>query len=202
MPITLSNVGNLTSSGVHTAVLTLPANISGPTSPFVDNGWSCGATVGVTVTCTKTMTLAPLSDDTFRIPVIPLPAAPATVTFSVAISNSGDSNITNNTATSTNSVGTSSLVNAPGGVTGPRFWSKADGGKNCSATGCTITTWFNSGVVAVNAVTGLGTVTYDPVTQINYNPTLYFNNASLNINNNLALPTRANSIFVVSRIGA
>lgn len=87
-------------------------------------------------------------------------------------------------------------------MTGAGFWSKADGGKNCTTTGCTITTWFNSGTVAINAVTGLGTVTYDPATQINYNPTLYFNNASLNINNNLALPTRANSIFVVSRIGA
>jgi hypothetical protein len=124
MPITVSNVGNLTSSGVHTAVLTLPANISGPTSAFVDNGWSCGATVGVTVTCTKTMTLAPLADDTFRIPVVPLPAAPATVTFSVAISNPGDSNVANNTATSTNSVNTASLVNAPGGVAGATFWVK------------------------------------------------------------------------------
>lgn len=81
---------------------------------------------------------------------------------------------------------------------------KADGGKNCSTTGCTITTWSNSGTLgaAANAVTGLGTVTYDPTTQINFNPTLYFNNASLNTNNRLGLPNRANSIFVVSRIGA
>ena len=134
--------------------------------------------------------------------MIPLPGAPASVTFTLAISNPGDSNTANNTAFATNSVVAPAPTIAPGGVTGAGFWSKADGGKNCSATGCTITTWFNSGVVAVNAVTGLGTVTYDPATQINYNPTLYFNNASLNINNNLALPTRANSIFVVSRIGA
>ena len=60
------------------------------------------------------MNLAPLADDTFRIPVVPLPAAPGTVTFSVAISNPGDSNTANNTATSTNSVGTSSIVNASG----------------------------------------------------------------------------------------
>lgn len=157
MPITLTNAGNLTSSGVHTAILTLPANISGPTSPFVDNGWSCGTTVGVTVTCTKTMTLASLANDTFRIPVVPLPAAPATVTFSVAISNPGDSNTANNTATSTNSVGTATLVNAPGGVTGMTFWVRADGGKNCSVTGCAITSWANSGSLgaAANAVTGL-----------------------------------------------
>jgi hypothetical protein len=202
MPITITNAGNLTSSGVHTAVLTLPANISGPSSPFVDNGWSCGATIGVTVTCTKTMTLAPLTDDTFRIPVVPLPAAPATVTFSVAISNPGDSNTTNNTATSTNSVGTATLVNAPGGVAGMTFWVKADGGKNCSITGCTITSWTNSGSLgaAANAVTGLGTVTYDPVNMINFNPTVYFNNASLNTNSNLSITTAAASVFTTTRI--
>jgi hypothetical protein len=46
------------------------------------------------------------------------------VTFSVAISNPGDSNVANNTATSTNSVNTASLVNAPGGVAGATFWVK------------------------------------------------------------------------------
>lgn len=51
-------------------------------------------------------------------------------------------------------------------------------------------------------MTGLGVVTYTPNVQINFNPTVYFNNASLNTNNNLGLPTRANSIFVVSRVGA
>ena len=203
MPIIVSNVGNLSSSGVHTAVLTIPANITGPAIAFTDNGWSCGAQVGTTVTCTKTTTIAPLADETFYIPVIPQAGAGGTnVTFNLSISNPGDSNTGNNTAFATNAVVAAAPVIAPGGVTGAGFWSKADGGKNCTTTGCTITTWFNSGTVAVNAVTGLGTVTYDPVTQINFNPTLYFNNASLNINNNLALPTRANSIFVVSRIGA
>lgn len=115
IPITLTNVGNLTSSGVHTAVLTLPANISGPASPFVDNGWSCGATVGVTVTCTKTMNIAWLGNDTFRIPVIPLPAAGGTnVTFNVAISNPGDSNTANNTAFATNAVVSATIAYSPG----------------------------------------------------------------------------------------
>jgi hypothetical protein len=115
IPITLTNAGNLTSSGVHTAVLTLPGNISGPTSAFVDNGWSCGATVGSTVTCTKTTNIASLASDTFRIPVIPLPAAGGTsVTFNVSISNPGDSNNGNNTAFATNSVVSATITYLPG----------------------------------------------------------------------------------------
>jgi hypothetical protein len=37
---------------------------------------------------------------------------------------------------------------------------------------------------------------------MNFNPTLYFNNASLNVANNLGVTTAAVSIFTVSRIGA
>ncbi len=84
------------------------------------------------------------------------------------------------------------------------FWVKANGGKNCSTAGCTITNWTNSGTLgaAANAVTGLGTVTYDPTTLINYNPTLYFNNASLNTNSNLSITAAASSIFTMTKIGA
>lgn len=156
MPITLSNVGNLSSSGVHTAVLTIPANITGPASAFTDNGWSCGAQVGTTVTCTKTTSIAPLADETFRIPVIPQPAAGGTsVTFNLAISNASDGDVTNNTAFATNAVVAAAPVLAPGGVVSPRFWAKADGGKNCTTTGCTITNWSNNGSVgaAADAVT-------------------------------------------------
>jgi hypothetical protein len=203
IPITLTNAGNLTSSGVHTAVLTLPANISGPTIAFVDNGWSCGATVGSTVTCTKTTTIASLASDTFRIPVIPLPAAGGTsVTFNVSISNPGDSNNGNNTAFATNSVVSATITYLPGWVAGANLWTRADGNKNCNTNGCTITTWNNSGAIAINAVTGLGTVTYSTGVTMNFNPTLYFNNASLNVANNLGVTTAAVSIFTVSRIGA
>lgn len=84
------------------------------------------------------------------------------------------------------------------------FWAKANGPKNCSIAGCTITTWSNSGTlgVAANAVTGLGTVTYDPTNSINYNPTLYFNNASLNTNSNLSVTTATTSIFTMTKLGA
>jgi hypothetical protein len=202
LPITLTNAGNLTSSGVHTAILTLPANITGPAAPFSDNGWSCGVQVGSTVTCTKTTTIASLATDTLRIPVIP--SSGTTANFSVTISNPGDSNTTNNSANVSNSVVTATLAFAPGGVTGMTFWTKANGPKNCITAGCTITTWYNSGTLgtAANAVTGLGTVTYDLTNTINYNPTLYFNNAALNTNSNLSITTAAASIFTMTQLRA
>jgi hypothetical protein len=49
-------------------------------------------------------------------------------------------------------------------------------------------------------VTGLGTVIYDPVNTINFNPTVYFNNASLNTNSNLSITTVAASVFTTTRI--
>jgi hypothetical protein len=203
LPITLTNAGNLTSSGVHTVVLTLPVTISWPVSSFTNNGWSCGAQIAATVTCTKTTTIASLASDTVRIPVIPLSAAGGTsVTFNVSISNPGDSNTSNNTAFAIIAVVTSTLTYAPGGVTGMTYWTKANGPKNCSTAGCTITTWSNSGTLgtAANAVIGLGTVTYDPTNSINYNPTLYFNNAYLNTNSNLSITTAATSIFTMTRL--
>ena len=72
IPITVTNAGNLTSSGIHTIVLTVPANITGPVSPFTDNGWSCGAQIGTGVTCTKTTSIIPpTGNDIVRIPVTP-----------------------------------------------------------------------------------------------------------------------------------
>ena len=43
---------------------------------------------------------------------------------------------------------------------------------------------------------------YDPANSLNYNPTLYFNNASLNTNNNLGITASSASIFAVTKIGA
>ncbi len=44
-------------------------------------------------------------------------------------------------------------------------------------------------------------MTYDPNNSINYNPTLYFNNASLNTNSNLSIITAAASIFTMTKLG-
>ena len=45
-------------------------------------------------------------------------------------------------------------------------------------------------------------MTYDPINSINYNPTLLFNNTSLNTNSNLSITTAAASVFTATRIGA
>ena len=125
------------------------------------------------------------------------------MTYNLALSNPGDSNTTNNTAFASNAVVAATLTFAPGGMTGATLWLKANGNKNCSTNGCTITTWNNSGsIIAANAVTGLGTVTYDNTNLINYNPSMYFNNASLNTNSNLSVTTAAASVFTATRIGA
>jgi hypothetical protein len=130
-----------------------------------------------------------------------LAASGTNVTFNVAISNPGDSNVTNNTAFSTNPV-IGASTGDPGGITGENLWLQANSGTNCTTTGCAITTWTNLGGLgtAANAVTGLGTATYDPANRINGNATIYMNGASLNTNNNLGVTTQAVSIFSVTKI--
>jgi hypothetical protein len=205
IPIVITNAGNLTSSWVNTVFLTIPTNINGPAAPFTDNGWSCGAQVGTWVTCTKTTNITtPLGTDTVRIPVIPtLAASGSSVTFTGTISNPWDSNITNNSAFATNAVVWGALATSPGWVWGATLWLRANTGTNCTTGGCTITTWSNSGTLgtAANALTSLGVVTYDLTNKLNYNPTLYFNNASLATNSTLNVTTAVVSVFSVTSIG-
>jgi hypothetical protein len=202
IPVTVTNGWSISSSGVHTLVLTLPANVNGPGSSFTDNGWSCGAQIGVTVTCSKTTTIASFADDTLRIPVIPtVSASGTTVTFTGVISNSWDSIPTNNSAFASNFV-LGALATSPGGVTSPGLWLRANNGTSCSTSGCTITNWANYGSLwaAASGTTASGTVIYSSGSLINGNPTVYFNNGSMNLGNTLAITT-SYSIFVVSKIG-
>ena len=202
-PITVTNVGNLASSWTHTVILTVPTNIVGPSTSFSDNWWLCGAQVGTGVTCAKTTNIStPMGNDTLRIPVTPTTAASGTnVTFTVAIVNGSDSNNSNNTAFSTHPV-VWWVATSPGWVPWATLWLKANSGTNCSTTWCTISTWSNSGTLgaSANAITWVWTVTYDPINRINSNPTLYFNNASLNTNSVLNINTAAVSIFTVTKI--
>lgn len=78
------------------------------------------------VTCTKTTNIAFLANDTFSIPVIPLPAAGNTsVTFNVMITNVSDSNTANNSAFATNAI-VAATPFAPGGVRNMTFWTQAN----------------------------------------------------------------------------
>ncbi|MBP9779159.1 hypothetical protein KBD33_00880 [Candidatus Gracilibacteria bacterium] len=203
IPVTITNAGSISSSGNHVATLIIPTNITGPASAFSDNGWSCSAQIGTTVTCNKTTTIASLATDTLRIPVVPLLAASGSmVTFTGTISNSGDTVPANNSAFATNAVVSATVTSNPGGVTGAGLWLRADNGTNCSTSGCTITTWTNRGLIGTgaDAITGSGVVIYSSGSLINGNPTIYFNNASLNTLSNLAI-TSTFSIFTVSKLG-
>ncbi|NVP17546.1 cellulose binding domain-containing protein [Candidatus Gracilibacteria bacterium] len=99
--INIINAGTINATGNTTVNFTIPNNFTGPTSTFTTNGWNCGAVVGTTVTCTKTINISSLGGvDTLQIPLKPLSAAGGTtVNFSTSLSNSGDSNTTNNSAT-------------------------------------------------------------------------------------------------------
>jgi hypothetical protein len=74
LPITITNAGQATSTGVTTIALTLPTGINGPSNAFTDNGWSCGVAVASVVTCTKSTAIVALGTDTVNIPVTPTPA--------------------------------------------------------------------------------------------------------------------------------
>jgi hypothetical protein len=202
IPVTVTNAGIVSSSGLHVTQFIIPTNISGPTSAFSDNGWSCGAQVWTTVTCNKTTTIASLATDTLRIPVVPLLAASwSMVTFTGTISNSWDTVPTNNSAFATNAVVSATVTSNPGWVTGAGLWLRADNGTNCSTSGCTITTWTNRWLIGTgaDAITGSGVVIYSSWSLINGNPTIYFNNASLNTSSNLAV-TNSFSIFTITKL--
>ena len=134
LPILITNAGNEASTGTTTNVFTIPANFTGATSPFTDNGWSCDAAIGMSVTCTKSGSIAPSGTDGFNIPLKPLPAAGGgSANFTTSITNTGDSNTGNNSATITLQVNVATQTQS--------LWLKADAGTNCTTTGCAISAW-------------------------------------------------------------
>jgi hypothetical protein len=144
LPIVITNVGNAASTGTTTDIFTVPANFTGPTLAFTDNGWNCSATVGTSITCTKSGSIASLATDGFSIPIKPLPAAGNTIAnFTTNITNANDSNTTNNTDTISLAV----LV-AP---QSQALWLKADAGTNCSTAGCAVSAWVDQSGLGLNA---------------------------------------------------
>lgn len=189
MPITITNAGNATSSGMHTLSLTLPAGITGPTSSFVDNGWTCGAQSGTTVSCNKITDITPLSGDTVRIPVIPAISVQGQIlTFTSNISGGGDANITNNSATVQLQVAIASAPpKAPGGFTGSHVWLRAD--NIALSDGASVSSWSNSGSNTTPATQTtlskqpklLKKTTTNLVDNINFNPVVALNGSTQNL---------------------
>jgi uncharacterized repeat protein (TIGR01451 family) len=94
--ITVSNTGGMPTSGVVTAVDTMPVGLS-PVSA-AGTGWSCGISSS-TVTCTRSDPLAPGQSYPVITLAVTVPSnAPASVTNVVAVSGGGDVNSTNNSA--------------------------------------------------------------------------------------------------------
>lgn len=101
IPINIINAWTINATWNTTVNFTIPNNFTWPTSTFTTNWWNCGAVVWTTVTCTKTINISSLWwVDTLQIQLKPLSAAWwTTVNFSTSLSNSWDSNTTNNSAT-------------------------------------------------------------------------------------------------------
>lgn len=170
IPVTVSNAGSLSSSGIHTILFTIPINFSGPSSAFVDNGWSCGTMNTTTrqVTCSKTTNIIGLGNDIVHIPITPLPTASGTnATFGVNFSNTSDSNTSNNTA----SISLQTIVS----VQKRTLWVKANSGTNCIIHWCNISTWNDQSWLNRHATQSI--VVNQPTyksSDINFNPSIQF----------------------------
>jgi uncharacterized repeat protein (TIGR01451 family) len=105
--ITVSNVGVSSSSGTVTVSDTLPAGMTA--TAISGAGWSCS--VGATSTCTRSDALAGgASYPPITLTVNVASNAPVIVTNTATVSNSGDSNPSNNTASD------QTVVTPPGGL--------------------------------------------------------------------------------------
>ncbi|HEY3129920.1 MAG TPA: DUF11 domain-containing protein, partial [Acidobacteriota bacterium] len=92
--ITVQNVGSGPTTGLITVTDTLPAGLTYFSG--TGSGWSCSP-AGQTVTCTNSGPIAAGSNSTITLTVSP--TTPGSVTNSVTVSTSGDSNAANNSTT-------------------------------------------------------------------------------------------------------
>ncbi|MEZ0538345.1 beta strand repeat-containing protein [Fibrella arboris] len=100
IPVSVSNIGTIPTTGPITTTLTIPASVTAPAT-FTTNGFGC-STLGQTVTCTNAGPIANGASTTFAVPVTPLAAAVgSTPTFTGSVATTGESNTANNSATMT-----------------------------------------------------------------------------------------------------
>jgi len=98
IPVSVSNVGNIPTTGPITVTLTIPASVTAPAT-FTSNGFGC-STSGETITCSNAGPIANAASLTFGVPVTPLSAALGTTpTFSGLVATTGDIITANNSAT-------------------------------------------------------------------------------------------------------
>lgn len=170
IPINIINAWTINATWNTTVTFTIPNNFTWPTNAFSTNWWSCSAVVWTTVTCTKTINITPLGGvDILEIPLKPLAAAWwTTVNFTTNLSNSWDSNTTNNSATISQQVAVAPQI--------LKLWLDAKNWTNCSTNWCIINSWNDKSWAANNASRPLwsnDTITYSQ-NKYNFNPAISF----------------------------
>lgn len=96
LPVSLSNIGNGSTTAPLVFTTTLPANFTAPATFTGPNGWGC-TTTGQSVSCSTTSILAPGTNTGFTIPITPLAAAVGTVpSFTGTVPTTLDGNTSNN----------------------------------------------------------------------------------------------------------
>lgn len=170
IPINIINAWTINATWNTTVNFTIPNNFIWPANPFSTNWWSCSAVVWTTVACTKTINITPLWwVDILQIPLKPLAAAWwTTVNFTTSLTNSWDSNTTNNSATISQQVAVSPQV--------LKLWLDAKSWTNCTTNWCTINSWNDKSWALNNATRpwwSNDTITYSQ-NRYNFNPALSF----------------------------
>lgn len=173
VPVTLTNAGLISSTGLHQIRFTVPTLLSWSSTGFTSNGWSCGAQTWTIILCSKTTSISSITGDFLTIPVTPtLAASGTTPTFTVFFSGWADSNVTNNTGTVIAAI----PVGFNGLLTNASLWLKANAGTNCTTDWCSISKWNDVWWSNNHAIQNTGSA--QPIYKsniINWNPVINFN---------------------------
>ena len=114
IPVTVRNIGTLSSNGIISVSVPIPAGTSFGTFPSSNNGWAC-STSGTTATCINSDVILENGSSVFNVPFISAAAQVNTALTIPAstVSGGGETNTTNNTSTTVSTpavVGTPDLV--------------------------------------------------------------------------------------------
>ncbi|WP_018620617.1 Ig-like domain-containing protein [Spirosoma luteum] len=100
LPVIVSNIGTVPTQGPVSFTLSIPASVSA-SATFTSNGFTC-ATSGTLVSCNSSATITNGASTTVQVPITPLAASTGTSpTISATVATANESNLNNNTTTTT-----------------------------------------------------------------------------------------------------
>ena len=100
LPVIVSNIGTVPTQGPVSFTLSIPASVSA-SATFTSNGFTC-ATSGTLVSCNSSATITNGASTTVQVPITPLAASAGTSpTISATVATANESNLNNNTTTTT-----------------------------------------------------------------------------------------------------